>query len=833
VPFAARSFWQQPWRSYMDTWPASRLRRGIGINFGVAPIESAATAKLLAASGFRRARVELPWNAVSFDDPSKLGAGQESSIRTRLLALRDNGIRPLILLNSNEREPTPTTVVTVTVLADAAAGATSVQLDPATTGALVAGRSGFDFDGMAAGVLITAIDASGSATLSRPLPTTLTAGPRAARILRFEPFAPPLLADGSPNPRFERTLTGWLQYVKTTTTYVKSVLGTDDFDVEIWNEVTFGARFLWNKFYYAVPPEAGDGDPKDVLLRRTVAFLRDPANGVSHVRIGDGFANQTQVPAGSTEPVGVTAIDKHPYFDGTSYPRYINFSGIKPIDALGNPNFTLVNGTYKDTFAPTFWEYMPEHFLTAFQTETLIRDLSPVTTLGWKNTPHGRFTAPSGGDPPEMWVTEYNLNADAMRLIIKPAMTADEKDHLRAKVALRALTSYLNKGATHVDLFAAKSTDAWQLIPQRFFDALRANPNAYPSVDPGPVMRSVGRLASAMSGPETISAPRSLTLDRISDTHDNKIFEGNGTAAYPPLYHRDMLAFFPFQADAHRFVVPVYVMTTDLSVVYAPTAAAGTPGRLDLPDEQFELTIGGVNGPNTSVSYNDPITGAVLPAAITASTATTVTVKVPATDYPRLLTIIDGSDPLPIPTPIPTPTTTPAPTPTPGPAPTPTPVPTPTPSPVPDATATPPPDNAPAVDSNWPAGQGSGALAGPALPSPATPTKPPAVSIGRVRILRAGRSVRVSLPITCSRACTIRVVVHPERRRSGASTTMLLDAVRELGPGRRRTLSLKLTRRGANWLAAQPRAWLRGTITVWPDGQPARARQVRLRASSR
>jgi hypothetical protein len=25
VPFGATSFWVQPWRAYMDTWPASRL----------------------------------------------------------------------------------------------------------------------------------------------------------------------------------------------------------------------------------------------------------------------------------------------------------------------------------------------------------------------------------------------------------------------------------------------------------------------------------------------------------------------------------------------------------------------------------------------------------------------------------------------------------------------------------------------------------------------------------------------------------------------------------------------------------------------------------------
>jgi hypothetical protein len=643
VPNSSRSFWMQPWRSYLDTWPASRMRDGIGINFTVSPIEASATAKLLGSSGFRRARMEIGWNALSFDDPSKLTPASESSIRTRLVALRDNGIRPLILLNSNEREPTPTKVVSLTLLADAPAGARSVTLSQTNLSSVVPGRTGFDFDGLAAGVLITGLNGS-VATLSRPLPSTMSRGPHDARTLTAEPFAVPLLSNGAPNPRFERTLAAWLQYVKTTTNYVKSVLGTDDFDVEIWNEVTFGARFLWNTFYYSPPPETGTGDVKDVLLRRTVAFLRDPATGVPRVRIGDGFANQTQVAAGSTEPPGVTAMDKHPYSDGNLYPTSLKYGGIKPIDALGKPNYFVIGNEYRDTFAPTFTEYMPEHFLTAFQTETLIRDLSPITTLGWKNTPHGRFTAPPGSQAPEMWITEYNLSAIAMNLFVRPPMTPDERDHLRAKVALRTYAAYLGKGATHVDLFAAKSTEAFQLIPQRFFDAIKQNPAAYPSADPGPVMKSVGRLAAAMAGPPTISPPRALTLDAVADNHNQVMFQGNGTPAYPPLYHRDMLFFSPFQADGHRFVAPVYVMTTDLSKVYAPSAPAGTPGRMDLPDEQFRLTIGGLDAAKATVSYSDPVTGQAKPASIVGRTPTGITVQLPVTDYPRLLTIVDGED---------------------------------------------------------------------------------------------------------------------------------------------------------------------------------------------
>jgi hypothetical protein len=53
VPFGATSFWLQPWRAYLDTWPASRLLDGVGINFNVKPADARATARLLHEAGFK------------------------------------------------------------------------------------------------------------------------------------------------------------------------------------------------------------------------------------------------------------------------------------------------------------------------------------------------------------------------------------------------------------------------------------------------------------------------------------------------------------------------------------------------------------------------------------------------------------------------------------------------------------------------------------------------------------------------------------------------------------------------------------------------------------
>src|SRR5919202_29876 len=69
LAFGDRSHWLQPWRGSLDTPPATRLRDAIGINFNVDAEEAPATAQLLARSGFRRARLEIGWDQMSYEEP--------------------------------------------------------------------------------------------------------------------------------------------------------------------------------------------------------------------------------------------------------------------------------------------------------------------------------------------------------------------------------------------------------------------------------------------------------------------------------------------------------------------------------------------------------------------------------------------------------------------------------------------------------------------------------------------------------------------------------------------------------------------------------------------
>ena len=195
------------------------------------------------------------------------------------------------------------------------------------------------------------------------------------------------------------------------------------------------------------------------ILERSVKWLRDPAHGVSGVGIGDGFASQRPREAGSTIPVGLTAIDKHPYPRRISYPDQAILNGSRPTDALGREGGSLdAAGRWVDSFTPTYVSYFPEYALSAIQTEHMIRDLSPLTTEAY-GTRHGRRTRPAGGNPPELWITELNLVSYAVR--------SAARERFQAKVALRSIVSFVAKGASAVDLFAARAVEGGQfgLVP--------------------------------------------------------------------------------------------------------------------------------------------------------------------------------------------------------------------------------------------------------------------------------------------------------------------------------------------------------------------------------
>jgi hypothetical protein len=638
LPFGSRSFWLQPWRSSMTTRSAASLQDAIGINVDnqVTPQEAPATLRLLHDSGFHRARLEIGWDQMSYSNPSQIA--DPGRWTPYLAAMRTDNVRPLILLNANQGGPTPMKSLSLTLTTPAAQGATTMSLDAASAARVQPGLTGLNADGLAAGVLITSVDPAGNAILSRPLPMNLGVGPVAASTLRYAPFAAPYLADGAPNPRFQQTLSGWLTYVKGVTQFVRNIYGSDNFDVEVWNELSNNSSFLDERNYFSpLPDPGGTGTVTEALLKATVQTLHDPANGLSNVQIGDGFSNEVPWTSGATVPAGVNAIDKHPYHGAVSYPAAPTVPGIQPLDALGRPSYRSTGSSLQDVFTPQYRVFMPEYYLTGLQTETLTRDLSPITTTVY-GTSHGAQTHPAGTSPPSMWITEDNLDAGQAQSLGLPAANVPE---FQAKAALRFFTSYASQGAKAIDLFAAKGGPSYQLIGQSFFAAVDANPASYPASLGGRTMQAVARLNAALSGAQPIADPRQLTLSAIAQDGNDAQFSGDGTAAHPSLYNRNVLAFFPFQVSQHRFVSAVYVTTSDLTHYYTSHPSPGqTP--YDLPAERFRLTIGGVNAADATVSLQDPLSGTQQPATILARHGSQIVVQLQATDSPRMLTINDG-----------------------------------------------------------------------------------------------------------------------------------------------------------------------------------------------
>jgi hypothetical protein len=643
LTWGQHSHWKQPWRSYLDTVPGSTLRDAVGVNFNVQPKAAASTARLLAEEGFHRARVEIGWNSIAYNDPSQLSESGLNNLETYISAFRENNIRPLILLNANDGQPCPISRITLHLTQPAGIGVTTIHILPSDLATVVPGRTGISANGKSAYELIKSVESDGTATLSKPLAAAYPVGELKAETLRYEPFRSPLLTSGSLNPRFEATLAGWLSYVGVVTREVKRLLGSERFDVEIWNELGFGSAFLNINNYYTPHLEEIHGTATDYIRDRTLTYLRDPIHGVPDIGIGNGFANQRPWANGTQSPLGLSAIDKHPYSGWAHFPSELLLSG-RPLNGLGEPSGWLDEQKhYHEDFIPEYDAFFPERFLSGINTETLVHDLSPYpSSVG--GVEHGRNTHPEGGSPPQMWITEVNLDPTSGPTPATQMSQADVR-HVETKEVLRYLTAYVNKGVTALDLYAA-SAGHLSVIDKSFVQEATSNPTVYPGRDTGgETVDAVRRLTEAMKG-FRITEPRSLELKSLTDYDSNVQFEGDSAdpVHFPALYNRDVFAFLPFQTSNSRFVIPVYVMTRNVVKDYRPDNSED-PTRFDLPEEPYRLQISGVDGIGTTVTATDPVTGHSTPVEVVKTGEDEVTVEMQVTDSPRLLILEEGGEP--------------------------------------------------------------------------------------------------------------------------------------------------------------------------------------------
>lgn len=624
LPFGDRSQWLQPWRAYLDTPPASSVVNGLGINFNVSSQDADATAAALQRAGFHRARLEIGWSNIDPTNPTALSPASAASDRTILSAMFRHHLRPLILLNSNDGIPTATTQVNLQVAAPALAGTRVVVLSPASAAQVAPGRTGFNTlkgGSEDASVIITGVKGV-VATLSAPLPNTVTPGTYPGSTLAFAPFTDPN------TPGFSTTLGGWLEYVQAVASFVRSIGGGDGFDVEVWNELSFGSDFLNINNYYSPPidpnaPASGaDSATDNALLAATANLIHAQYPGVG---VGDGFDDQTPFPGGTSQLPGVE-IDRHYYTNPEVFPQDNLINGVAPVDWLGRPFYTKTPAPggfhYTDLWVPTYSENFPEYYLTGIQTETLIRDLTPLRQENIYGTPHGRFTHPPGAPPPKVWMTEYNLDPPAY-------LTPTQDQRFQAKVALRYLLSFVNKGLALVDFYAAESSGSGNglgLIPNTFFASIGTKRLA----GPGLTLTALRRMSKYMT-----SAPgmrrRSVKLLQISTTDHRDVFKGSGP--YPALRNLDATAFFPFQQATHRFVFAAYVMTRDLTRVWQRPG----PHEYDMPPAPYRFVVGNVDGCHTTLSAYDPLAGKSIPVKRISCTKRTLTLQTELTDSPVLI----------------------------------------------------------------------------------------------------------------------------------------------------------------------------------------------------
>jgi hypothetical protein len=641
--FGAFSHYIQPWRGYLETVPAGVYTNAIGINFISSDsfTQCDLVAHMLAKNGIRRARVEYGWGGINYDDESRLNGA--SGFAAKLRALQKHGIRPLILLNCHQGVPCPVRFFNSTVLGNWPVGSTVMAFT--STNGFVLGRTGpRDLtDYWAAEVLIIGITNVGGTNLcllSKPLPKAFTNGQSIGMAtLKYRPFSAP----GSPD--YLETIAGWQRYVGTVARFAAETLGTTwaedkGFDMEIYNELTFGTHFLYINDYYE--PDLTNYNGSSIwsnLPRATGDYALSNAALFGGVTFCDGFANTIPWPASSTEHPRIGALSKHPYpgpktFSGTNQP------GGTAINALlGQENRT--------NFQPTYTIAFIDYPTTALQTETLIRDMSPITTDIY-GTRHGRYARVLDGKvlPVYCWMTETGTAPNEWGIT-----NAADGWHLKAKAALRLFPIFINKGVTALYWFntgaaGSGNDDLWLgACYDSFLEYARTN-SVYPANDEpftSPWLKVVGRVSARIGAGldpafATNVAPaggvtRPLTVESISDTHDHFQFAGDGSAAHPHLFNRELLAILPFQANPSRFVIAYYVQTRDM--------------RTNLPPEDYTVLLRGLNLSNATVSVYDPMGDTNAPVSVTPLDRSRATFQLSATDYARLLIVEEAAVPAP------------------------------------------------------------------------------------------------------------------------------------------------------------------------------------------
>jgi len=616
LSFGTHSHWLQPWRAYQETLPTRCLVEAQGVVLEFTQAEDPdLIVTMLARNGVRNARIEIGWGFVNYWEESTLNHAER--LKALLLACKAHGVRPLILLNANSGVPGPTDFSDRTLAREAKKGDRRVEL--AEVSGLRAGYSGLAnlSDYRAGEALITGIERN-AVLLSKPLPKDLgKAGAKVAiTTFRYRPFSAPGTED------YKNTVAGWRRYVSTVADFVTKTLGSNrdadrGFDLEIWNELTFGSSFLSiNNYYEPKLVEYKEESIWENLVRETADLADRHPDQFRGVTLVDGFRNTIPWPSASREPARVGALSAHPYPQRKVYPA-------------DEPEGSVLDAQFAEhgpKFTPAYSALFPEYYATALQTETIIRDMAPITTSIY-GVPHGRNARLIGGKIAScpLWLTEIGLHPQENGVAERDAAL-----RLKAKATARDACFFPAKGVERIYFFSALGGDTgYGLVSDRFAEYARTG-KPYPADEAAYVSRALRTLKNIVAkmrvevDPDLVTT-RQLNLASIADTHDHYQFRGDGSVRHPHLRNRDVFVFLPFQANRRRFVVPYYVMTRDI--------------RKGLAPERFTVNIRGMDGRGATVTSYDPIDDRAVSLDVKSATADELILELEAADYPYLLTI--------------------------------------------------------------------------------------------------------------------------------------------------------------------------------------------------
>jgi hypothetical protein len=612
LPFGTRSHYLQPWRGYLDTVGATQFLAGIGVVLDGGTSTSEAVLDTLAANSVAGIRLEISWSELDFDDESRLT--RADAYRRLLASCRARRLRPLILLNANHGLPVPTLQFSRTITTDVEAGARIIALD--SVDQIILGRTGLsNLSGFwAAEALVTAVEGN-RVVLSKPLPKRLRAGARVQlATLKYAPFGAP----GAPSTI--DTLAGWVRYVDVVSRFVGEALNSADaadkgFDLEVWNELSFGSKFLSIENYYDRPTLRAADWLYAAIVGETAAWVAGHPQAFAGVGLSNGFASTIPWPAASTQPPPVTALSKHPY------PRQLLFPQDDPedgrcIDARGNPT----------RYVPRYEAFFPEYFASAIQSETIVRDMGPNDN-SIQGAMHGRFARHLNGVeiPVSVWITEIGVNATEI------GVTGDAETRLlKAKATARALLFYLNKGAGRVYLYSATGGDrGYGVVTDSAAHGALASANAKDEETCSPALQVIHRIAEVLRGDDVTASfqARALRFSVHAAPDSAPQFLGDGSVGNPPLRNVDTLALLPYQTGERRFVVAHYFVTRDI--------------RRPTRPEPVTVEIGGLSGGKLTASTYDPMADSWLALRIAYIASNLALVTLDVSDSPRLLVIRD------------------------------------------------------------------------------------------------------------------------------------------------------------------------------------------------